>query len=174
MRRNIFLILLVAGLISGCASPVSREVRKEADENIKFIKVLENPKAFHGVTVIWGGLIVESTSRAGESALFILETARDLRGRPGGWELSEGLFIARTPEFLDPQIYSSGRKVTVAGEIIGEQLGDYQGTPYVYPVIRIREIHPWKDPVIKWNWGKTPFYLPDEFNPDKEHSGPRP
>ena len=88
-------------------------------------------------------------------------------------ESSQGLFIARTPEFLDPQTYLSGRKVTVAGEIIGEKLGKFKETPYVYPIIKIREIHPWeKEHSIQWDWGKLPFYIPDEFNLEEEYHRP--
>ncbi len=178
MRKNTFLIHLFAGLISvsmtGCASPISKEVKKEADESISFIKVLENPKAFHGVVVIWGGVIIRAVNHAdNKNALFLWETPLDLRGKPKGEGLSEGMFIARTSEFLDPKAYVSGRKVTIAGEIIGEQLGEYRGVPYVYPVIKIREIHLWEAvPAIQWNWGRIPFYLPNEFTPDEERTEP--
>jgi len=166
-------ITLLLLMISACASPISSEVRKEAKGNLEFITVLENPSSFHGAVVIWGGVIIKTVNRAGESSLFIQETPLNFRGRPKGREFSQGLFIARTPEFLDPQTYLSGRKVTVAGEIIGEKLGKFKDTPYVYPVIKIREIHPWeKEDSIQWDWGKLPFYLPDEFNPDKERHKP--
>ncbi len=179
MRTITFLISLFAGLFSvlliGCASsPISLEVRKEADENLNFIKVLENPTAFHGVVVIWGGVIIRAVSHAdNKNAIFLWETPLDLRGKPKGKEFSEGMFVARTSEFLDPKAYTSGRKTTIAGEIIGEQLGEYRGAPYVYPIIKIREIHLWEAvSAIQWNWGNIPFYLPDEFTPDEERTEP--
>ena len=160
-------------MISGCASPISSEARKEANGNLEFTKVLENPSSFHGVVVIWGGVIIKAVNRRGESSLFIQETPLNFRGRPKGRGSSQGLFIARSPEFLDPQTYISGRRVTVAGEIIGEKLGKFKEAPYVYPIIKIREIHPWeKEPSIKWDWGRLPFYTPDEFNPEEEQRGP--
>ena len=177
MRHNpvpdLISITLLLLMISGCASPISSEARKEANGNLEFTKVLENPSSFHGVVVIWGGVIIKAVNRTGESALFIQETPLNFRGRPKGTEFSQGLFIARSPEFLDPQTYFSGRKVTVAGEIIGEELGKFKETPYVYPIIKIREIHPWeKEHSIQWNWGKLPFYLPNEFNPAEEYRKP--
>jgi len=123
--------------------------------------------------VIWGGVIIKVVNRTGESSLFIQETPLNFSGKPKDREFSQGLFIARTPEFLDPQTYFSGRKVTVAGEIIGEKLGVFKDTPYVYPIIKIREIHTWeKEPSIQWDWGKLPFYMPDEFKPDEEYREP--
>lgn len=177
MRQNpvpgLICITLLLLMISGCTSPISSEVRKEANEDLEFIKVLKNPSSFHGVVVIWGGVIIKAVNHTGESSLFIQETPLSFSGRPKGREFSQGLFIARTPEFLDPQTYFSGRKVTIAGEIIGEELGQFKETPYVYPIIKIREIHHWeKEHSIWWDWGKLPFYMPDEFNPDKERHKP--
>ena len=62
-------IALLLVMISGCTSPISREVRKEADENLEFINVLANPVSFHGVVVIWGGVIIIAVNRTGESSL---------------------------------------------------------------------------------------------------------
>ncbi len=181
MRINTFLIYLFAWglsvLLTGCtSSPISPEVRKEADENLNFIKVLENPTAFHGVIVIWGGVIIRVVNHAdSKNAIFLWETPLDLRGKPEGKEFSEGMFLARTSAFLDPKAYTSGRKATIAGEIIGEQLGKYHGIPYVYPVIKIREIHLWEAIApLKWDWGNIPFYLPEEFIPDEEQTRPLP
>lgn len=101
-------------MVTGCESVISREVRKEADENLNFVRVLENPTVFHGVVVIWGGVIIRAVNRSGGSALFLRETPLDPGGRPKGIELSEGLFVARTSEFLDPRTYSSRGKVTIA------------------------------------------------------------
>ena len=162
-------------LISGCASPISSEVKREADKSLDFVRVLENPPAYHGVTVIWGGVIMKVVNRSGGSALFIQETPLDNRDKPRSKDYTDGLFIARTQEFLDTKEYTSGRRVTISGEIIGEQLGKYKGTPYVYPVIKSREIHLWeREPEIKWDWANVPFYVPEEFSPDEEETTPLP
>ncbi len=175
MRLISFLGFLFTVLLSSCSSPISGEVRKEADENFNFARVLENPTAYHGTVVIWGGLILKMVSNSGGSSLFLMETPLDLMGKPKGKEFSEGCFIAQTQELLDPKIYSEGLRVRITGEIIGEKLGKFRETPYVYPVVKAREIRLWKEePAIKWDWGKTPFYVPDEFSPDKEHGGPMP
>jgi outer membrane lipoprotein len=174
--HGLLFISLLLVVISGCVSPISREVRKEANENLEFTKVLQNPLSFRGVVVIWGGVIIKVVNHPGGSDLFLWETPLDLSGRPKGREYSEGEFIAKTSQSLDPQIYTSGRKISVAGEVTGEELGSYNNAPYIYPVIKIRESHLWKTeiPAINWEWGETPYYWPDEFNPDKEHRGPHP
>jgi outer membrane lipoprotein len=180
MKQNLYPTLLCIALmyfaITGCAGPISREVRKEADENLEFRKVLENPPAFHGLVIIWGGVIIETVGRAGGSELYLWETPLDLAGKPKGREYAEGEFIAKTNEFLDSELYTRGRKVTVAGEIVGEEPGTYQGSPYVFPVVKIKEVHLWKKevPSVQWDWGETPYYWPDEHSPDEEGPGPVP
>ncbi len=179
MRKIIYFGLPFLGLLlimtSGCTSPISGEVRREANESLEFIRVLENPTAFHGVTVIWGGVIVKVVNHASGSALFIQETPLGFRDKPRSREYADGFFIARTGEFLDPKKYTSGRRTTIAGEIISEQLGKFRGTPYVYPVIKIREIHLWeREPRIEWDWAHIPFYVPDEFTRNGKETVPLP
>ena len=167
---------LLLFIIAGCAGPISPEVRKEADKNLEFVKVLEKPSSFRGSVVIWGGVIMRVVTRSGGSDLFLWETPLDYRGRPGGRENSEGEFIARTSESLDPKIYARGRRITVAGEITGEELGSSNDRPYLYPVIKIRESHLWEQnaPAVQLYWGKRPYYWPDEFTSDREYRGPLP
>ncbi len=179
MKRITCFGLPLAGLllilISGCASPTSSEMKREADESLEFIRVLENPTAYHGVSVIWGGVIVRVAKRAGGSDLFIQETPLDSSDKPRSREYADGFFVAQTREFLDTKEYTSGRRVTIAGEIIGEQLGKHKGVPYVYPLIKIRKIHLWeREPEIKWDWANIPFYVPEEFSPDEEETRPLP
>jgi outer membrane lipoprotein len=180
VKKHRFILLLSAGLflvlIAGHtnlafgAGEGKDTATKKVNEDLVFVKVLANPSAFKGEIVVWGGVIMKTVGSARQSALFLHETPFDFRGRPRGEKFSEGLFIAKTSEFLDPNIYTSGRVVTVAGEIVGQELGTYRDVPYAYPVIRIREVHLWKkeSPPIQWNWGRTQYYWPDEYNPGAE------
>jgi outer membrane lipoprotein len=165
------LILLLFMTIS-CAipSPIETSVRNEKTHDLSLEAVLRDPSLYKGETVIWGGVIYRSEKRNGSTALFVEETPFDFRGRPKNIEFSEGLFMARTSENLDTDAYAAGRKITIAGEISGEELGNYRNTPYVYPVITIKEKHLWRvdSPPLQWNWGKTPYYWPDEYTPDQE------
>ena len=51
--------ILLSGLflmaVSGCAYPISREMREKANEKLTFSEVIENPEAYMGNLVIWGG-----------------------------------------------------------------------------------------------------------------------
>jgi outer membrane lipoprotein len=165
-----FLIVLFA-----CSYPISRGLRQEAAEDLTFSKVLANPTAYHGKIIIWGGVIIKNVDQAEGSDLLLWETPLEFGERPKGREFSEGKFIARSRKKLDPQDYATDRKVTVAGEIIGEELGKSDSISYVYPLVKLREIYLWKtEPAMyKWNWGNIPYYWPHEFSPDQEYKPTR-
>jgi outer membrane lipoprotein len=180
MEKNagllIFISVLIGGVLAGCSPPISKEVRLQAAENLAFTKVLANPSSYQGAVVIWGGVIMKVANLAGHSELYIWETPEDLRGRPEGRGEAEGAFIARTSESLDPQTYSVGRKITVAGEVSGQVLGTYNEQPYVYPAVKVRELHLWpvETPPLQWNWWNVPYYSPYSVSPQPFRQGPPP
>jgi outer membrane lipoprotein len=149
MRKDALAVLIMAAsltmALSGCVSPISLQVRQEAAKDLSFKEVLSNAGAYAGKVVIWQGVIVKTALNENRSDLYVSETPSEFSGRPRGAEYSEGEFIARTYQILDLKTYTPGRKVTVAGEITGQQLGTYQGSPYAFPVIRVKELHLWEE-----------------------------
>jgi len=59
---KLFLFCLLLLLFSGCAYPISRELRQEAKESPTFSMILQNPTAYTGSIVIWGGSIIETVN----------------------------------------------------------------------------------------------------------------
>jgi outer membrane lipoprotein len=168
-----FFAAVMVILLTGCASPISSQVRHEAAKNLSFTTVLASPGAHKGEVVIWGGVIEKTVSRADQTDLYLSETPLGLSGRPRGREHSEGEFIAKTSEILDTKAYAAGRKVSVAGEIIGQELGTYHSVPYAYPVIRVKELHLWEETQpIRWEWWKIPYYSPYRFTPQQYQQQP--
>jgi outer membrane lipoprotein len=144
-RFHPFLILgLMTGLLAGCAtSPISQTYRQEAKENLEFRIVQQDPAKFTGVTVIWGGRIIEANNTPQGSELVILEMPLDEDQAPVNPSASEGRFIARTSGFLDPEIFKSGKYVTVAGEIAGAEAIPLGKTNYTYPILQIKQYYLW-------------------------------
>lgn len=171
MSVHILLFAVLLLLASGCSYPISGAVRKQAAGGLTFTEVLARPGAYRGVTAVWGGVVMKTVTRPGRNELVIWETPLDNRGRPEDKGFSEGLFIAKTSGSLDPLQYSAGRKVTVAGKIAGGEPGTYNNEPYVYPVLVIKEVHLWREP-IKWNWGRIPYYWPNEYSPPRKYRQP--
>ena len=165
----IFLVLIMAA--SGCAHVVSWEMREKAAKDLPFGAVLSNPEKYKGEIVIWGGLIIDSVNEAdGTSTIKVLETSLDSYGLPDDDEYSKGRFLAKVPRYLDKEIYKNGRKITLAGEVMGKEVLPLGEAQYTYPVISVKEIHLWKPvpyyygpyPYDYWYWGGAPYpyYLP--------------
>ncbi len=168
MARLRFVTLgLVLVVAAGCATkPIAKEYRQEANaEDITFPMVLQNPDAFVGDTVLWGGVIIETKNIKNGTQITVLETPLGEDEKPQRERHSQGRFIALSSKFLDPAIYKEGRRITLAGEVKGKQelpLGD---TTYVYPVVRVKQLHLWEKrptyvyPYHYWDpyWDYTPW-----------------
>ncbi|MEJ2184102.1 MAG: Slp family lipoprotein [Nitrospirota bacterium] len=190
---RLFLLVSALVFILSCAPPISKRYREEAAPNVTFTMVLEDPAAFKGSLVVWGGVIIKTVVLDGGTELFILETPLGWREKPGDADSSQGRFIAISSSYLDPLIYHRGRKVTLAGEVTGERTTASPKTQrsYTYPVVTVKELHLWQKErayypyYYGWyppfNWGCGPFgdefcgdyFGGEEFEGGEEHRGER-
>jgi outer membrane lipoprotein len=155
--RNILRLFLIALLLfaaSGCAYPIAEKYREEAAKDLTFPMVFRDPTAYRGRTVLWGGEIIETTNLQEGTEILILETPLDRRGFPDDAKYSQGRFVAKSPEFLDPAIYKKGMKVTLAGEISGKETRPLGKTSYTYPVVMIKQLYLWNVE----RWAAYPYY----------------
>lgn len=153
-----FVVLLSLFLASGCVHVISSEVRQAVKKDPSFPVVLQDPDSFRGEMVIWGGVIIETQNLTDGTSLIILETPLDSQGFPEDAEYSRGRFMARTSAYLDPEVYKKGRKVTMAGEVVGKEARALGETQYAYPVLSVRELHLWKEPERVYGWPYGPYY----------------
>jgi outer membrane lipoprotein len=135
--------LMALLLLVGCAHVISKEVLKEVDKNATFAQVVKEPDAYKGKTVLFGGDIIETKNFADKSVVTVLQRPLDSRDRPATGDVSEGRFIVTTPGFLDPAIYSPGRKITVAGKVVGKEKRPLGEIEYTYPVIEKQGLYLW-------------------------------
>ena len=167
-----FFLLSALIAISGCA-PISSELRSQADKDLAVDQVSEKPDAYKGKLVIWGGEIIKTTNRKDGSTLIdVLERPLSWNEEPKLSDESAGRFLVEVQRFLDPQIFRRGRKITVAGEIIGsteKPLGEMQ---YVYPLLMSRQIYIWPRqtyyyyPYPYWDYpGYYGYYSPGFWGP---------
>ncbi|OGP84323.1 MAG: hypothetical protein A2Z08_08070 [Deltaproteobacteria bacterium RBG_16_54_11] len=145
-RNNVFLwCLTMVGmlLLAGCAHVISKPVLKEIDTTATFAQVLKDPDAYKGKTVLFGGDIIGAKNIQDKTVVAVLQRPLGRRGEPGAGDVSGGRFIVTTPGFLDPAIYSPGRKITVAGRVVGKEVRPLGEIAYTYPVIEKRELYLW-------------------------------
>jgi outer membrane lipoprotein len=160
-----FLVSLYVFAATGCAYPISRELREEASKDLTFSMVLQNPTAYVGSIVIWGGEIIKTRNLKNSTEILILDSPLDYQGMPKSAEFSRGRFIAKSPQFLDPALYKKGKKITVAGDITGKETKPLGKTEYTYPVVTVKQLHLWESTRYKsyydpyWDW-YGPYYWP--------------
>ncbi len=161
MKISAYLLIFLIALLTltGCATyPISREIREAANKDLSFYMVKSEPENYTGETVIWGGHIIETIITDTGSELIILQTPLETTQRPQQPGLSMGRFIGKTKNFLDPEIYSKGKRVTVAGVLANPETRPLSNTKYEYPVIDIKELYLWPreilyDPIHPWDYG---------------------
>ncbi|HTG13183.1 MAG TPA: Slp family lipoprotein, partial [Candidatus Eisenbacteria bacterium] len=124
--------VLLAGLVGGCATAFPESVMRTVNTRITADELLRDPAALKGARVILGGEILATAPKAGETEIEVLSRRLDSGDAPERSDSSAGRFLIRTPEFLDPAIYSRGRRVTVLGTLAGSEKRPVAELPYAY------------------------------------------
>ncbi len=135
-------VLLV---VSACG-PMAREWRQPADRQVSYAAAALNPSAYTGSVVIWGGTVQKARPVPGGMELLIAQAPLSDRKRPDT-QITEGDFLARSSQYVNPGAYQTGSIVTLVGEIIGEEKRDMGPTRYTYPVVEVKQLYVWKGKV---------------------------
>jgi len=131
-------------LTVSCGPVISKQVMTQVDPNITFPELLKNPERYKGKTVVFGGRIIETSVKPRETWMEILQLPLEYRQKPEDTDISQGRFLVVFPDYRDPAIYSPGRSMTVAGQVVGSEARKIGQVDYVYPVLSAKEAHLWK------------------------------
>lgn len=168
-------VMIIALALTGCAESISDKFIKQVDKNITFEELNKNPDQYVGNSIMLGGVIVATENKNKGTLLEIYETKLDSSGEPENVDNSKGRFLAMDKNFLDSQIYRSGRKVTIVGVVKGVEVRKIGEVDYRYPYLDIKDIYLWKNvrvyvyPRYYWNhygpwwdpwYGYYPYYYP--------------
>jgi outer membrane lipoprotein len=153
--KGVWLVFLMPFFVMSC-SVISQQIRKESMAPVNFKILVQDADKYLENTVILGGYILETQNLADTSSIKVLQVPLGLGETPKSRDDSEGRFIISHKGFLDPEIYSKDRKVTVAGTIVGtvvEKVGHF-AQPYLK--LESREIYLWP----KEEYYPGPYYDP--------------
>lgn len=143
-RKKAIIAVGVSLAITSCVMPFSDEVRERVDKNVKFEEVYANPEGYIGKVVVVGGKIIETNPREKYTEIIVLQLPLSFDYSPSSLgDASKGRFILEVDGFLDPAIYFSGRKITVAGEVLGSETRRVGDADYRYPVLKSLGIKLW-------------------------------
>ena len=158
---------LVIVFFVGCSHPVSHEIRKGIDPDIKFETLIENPNPFLGTRVLFGGVIVIARNLEDGTELEIVQKNLESYGNLETGDYSGGRFLFFSKGYLEPEIYSSGRELIGVGKVTGHKLGKVGDYSYNFPIIEVEELHLLDDKKlnssnsIPYSW--DPWYRPYFF-----------
>ena len=147
-RNNVLLFVFVMAavlLLAGCAHVISKGALQEVDTSVSFAQLAKDPEAYQGKTVLVGGDVIETQNLSDKTLVVVLQRPLGRRGEPDAGDVSEGRFIIQAPGFLDPAIYSPGRRLTVAGTVVGKEVRPLGEIEYTYPIIEERELYLWPE-----------------------------
>ena len=162
MRSTVFLIGAVV-LLQGCTYAISPAVANKADKTVPYEKLMADPEAYQGRLLILGGTIEQTSALKKGTLIEVSQKNLDYWGRPERTKRTGGHFYIFYPGFLDAMVYSPGRDVTVAGEVLGisnPMLGDKQ---YDFPVLLSKEFKLWEQDRQSWN---KPQWIDPLYDPD--------
>ncbi len=136
------LATMVMAVLS-CAAGVSEQARSQVTYMGTFAQVQAQPQTYTGETVMWGGKIVQTQPGNNQSELMVLQLELGSQNRPQDDDSSQGRFLARSKQFLDPALYPPGTLITVVGRLTGSEERLIGKMAYQYPVVDIIEAKKW-------------------------------
>ena len=83
---------------------------------------------------------IEIRNQGGITEIVALQLALDSKYRPADSDDSQGRFLIRSAQFMDPVIYPPGTLITVVGRLQGAESRLIGEMDYQYPVIDVVEL----------------------------------
>jgi outer membrane lipoprotein len=142
--RGVFPALCILAVLAGCTPVISPQLMDQVDRTLDYRAIAADPPGAKGKTVLLGGTIVQTVPKPGSTEIEVVQKALDSTGAPRLTDRSEGRFLVVSERFLDPAVYSPGRDVTVAGEVVEPQTRRLGEIDYRYPVIQAIELRLWR------------------------------
>ena len=101
-------------------------------------------ETMQGVQVLWGGVIISSANLKDVTQFEVLAYPLDSDQRPDTDKAPLGRFLALQPGYLETSDYAQGRLISVSGTLQDKRGGRIGETEYVYPVVKINQLHLWR------------------------------
>ncbi len=135
---------LTALLLISCGPKIiPDEISETIDNRLSFEDILKNPKAHLGKTVLLGGEIIETHVLKDGTEIEILQKPLGPGRAPQFTDRSMGRFFLSDITFLDPEIYKSGRRITVVGVVKGSKSKQIGTAEQHYPLLEKTHLYLW-------------------------------
>jgi len=111
--------LVLSCLLLGACTSLPQAMKDAHVADVTYAQVSQNIDSHKDALVRWGGVIIGVENSENLSIIQALFYPLNYFGRPKLGGAHGGLFIIKSPEFLDPIIYTKGKEITVVGILNG-------------------------------------------------------
>ena len=144
LRWPILLLFALLLAVTGCSS-IPRDIADGPEASPTVSQVQENPVKWLGSPVRWGGSIVTTDNADNLTRIELVSRPLLRNARPSSAsDSTDGRFIVEVNGFLDPEIYESGRFLTVVGTLEALKSGKVGNQDYSFPVVEVQSHYLWE------------------------------
>jgi outer membrane lipoprotein len=135
-------LLSLCVFLTACAG-LPAAVKNVPVSKLSYKQASADPNSYKGTPVRWGGVIIEVENEENHTLVQVLSYPLDYSGRPQSTKQSEGRFVVKSTEFLDPAVYKKDREITVAGELEGDIERQIGKKTVRLPLLSSMALHMW-------------------------------
>jgi outer membrane lipoprotein len=139
MKLYLFVIYL---LLAACSN-LPPAIEDPPLFDLSYNEAVQNIARYKEAPVRWGGTVIDVENEQNFSLIQVLYYPLNSYGRPQLDNPNGGRFVIKSPEFLDPAVYTKNSEITVAGRLKGD-IERAVGKKYLrLPMISATVIHLW-------------------------------
>jgi outer membrane lipoprotein len=139
---------MLAVLASACSGSkvIPPELEQHIDSSVSFRDIQASPEALQGRTVLLGGEVLGARMAQGGVELEILQLPVKGDDPPSERRMeSQGRFLAIDRTAGDPASFPPGTRLTLVGEVKGEETRRLDESTYRYPVVETKHLYVWSE-----------------------------
>jgi outer membrane lipoprotein len=148
MKQHLLSICIL--LLSACSN-LPPAIRDAPLFDISYSQASQDISHYKDAPVRWGGIVIDVENEQNFSLVQVLYYPLNSYGRPQLDKANEGRFLIKSPEFLDPTVYTKDTEITVAGTLKADIKRTIGNKTLRLPLISATVIHLW------------PAYTPDNY-----------
>lgn len=163
MKRLLILAVVPALILTACAV-VPKPPPDQAIPMMSFAELVAEAGQYKGKLLTLGGSVLEVVNLKSQTRIEALQIPLGVGQKPKNKDYAQGRLILIKDGFLDPEVYTKGRLVTVSGTLLGSSKSEDSQEPYPYLRVKVDELHLWpvekpRPPEPYWD----PFWYPFPF-----------
>lgn len=135
--------LLSICILLGACSNLPPAIQDAPLFDIPYGEATRNVAHYKDAPVRWGGVVIDVENEQNFSLVQVLYYPLNSYGRPRLDKANDGRFLIKSPEFLDPAVYTKDTEITVAGTLKGDIERTIGNKTLRLPLISATVIHLW-------------------------------